>query len=38
MVIKPILAEEIGENPACAGNRESLGVFGPIRMIVRIGK
>jgi hypothetical protein len=38
MVIKPILAEEIGENPRCSGNREGLGGFAPIRMIVGIRK
>jgi hypothetical protein len=27
---KPILAEEISENPCCSGNRESLDVFAPI--------
>ena len=32
MVIKPILAEEISENPCGSGNRESLGDFAPIRM------
>ena len=36
MVIKPILAEEISENPRCSGNREGLGGFAPIRMIVGI--
>src|SRR5271157_1049164 len=36
MLIKPILAEEISENPCCSGNREGLGVFAPIRMIVGI--
>src|ERR1700728_3658977 len=35
--IKPILAEEISENPCCSGNREGLGGFAPIRMIVGIG-
>jgi hypothetical protein len=34
MVIKPILAEEISENPRCSGNREGLGGFAPIRRIV----
>jgi hypothetical protein len=38
MVIQPILAEEISENPCCSGNREGLGVFAPIRMIVGIRK
>ena len=38
MVIKPILAEEISENPRCSGNREGLGGFAPIRMIVGIRK
>jgi hypothetical protein len=38
MVIKLILAEEISENPCCSGNREGLGVFAPIRMIVGIRK
>jgi hypothetical protein len=38
MVIKPILAEEISENPYCSGNLEGLGVFAPIRMIVGIRK
>jgi hypothetical protein len=33
MVVKPILAEEISENPCCSGNREGLGDFAPIRMI-----
>jgi hypothetical protein len=32
MVIKPILAEEIGEYPCCSGNREGLDGFAPIRM------
>src|ERR1700722_4023930 len=36
--IKPILAEEISENPCCSGNREGLGGFAPIRMTVWIGK
>ena len=36
-VIQPILAEEISENAGCSGNREGLGVFAPIRMIVGIG-
>jgi hypothetical protein len=38
MVIKPILAEEISENPYCSGNLEGLGVFTPIRMTVGIRK
>jgi hypothetical protein len=38
MVIKPILAEEISENPRCSGNREGLGGFAPILMIVEIRK
>jgi len=38
MVIKPILAEEISENPCCSSNREGLGVFAPIRMTVEIRK
>jgi hypothetical protein len=38
MVIKPILAEKISENPYCSGNLEGLGVFGPIRMIAGIQK
>jgi hypothetical protein len=33
---KPILAEEISQNPCCSGNREGLGVFAPIRRIVGI--
>jgi hypothetical protein len=37
-IIKPILAEEIRENPYCSGNLEGLGVFAPIRMIVGIRK
>jgi hypothetical protein len=36
MVIKPVLAMEIGENPCCSGNSEGLGVFAPIRIIVGI--
>jgi len=36
--IKPILAEEISENPCCSGNREGLSVFAPIRMIAGIRK
>ena len=36
MVIKPILAEEISENPCCSGNREGLDGFAPIRMTVGI--
>ena len=38
MVIKPMLAEKISENPRCSGNREGLGGFAPIRMIVGIRK
>ena len=38
MVIKPILAEEISENPCCSGNREGLGGFAPIRMTAGIRK
>jgi hypothetical protein len=38
MVIKPILTEEISENPYCSGNCEGLGGFVPIRMIVGIRK
>jgi hypothetical protein len=38
VVIRPILAEKISENPCCSGNREGLGVFAPIRMIVGIRK
>ena len=36
MVIKAILAEEIGENPCCSGNRKGFGDFAPIRMIAGI--
>jgi hypothetical protein len=36
MVNKPILAQEISENPRCSGDREGLDVFEPIRMIVGI--
>lgn len=36
--LRPTLAEEISENPCCSGNREGLGVFAPIRMIVEIRK
>jgi hypothetical protein len=32
VVIKPMLAEEISENPCGSGNREGLGEFAPIRM------
>ena len=38
IVIKPILAEEISENPRCSGNREGFGGFAPIRMTVGIRK
>ena len=38
MVIKPILAEEISENPCCSGNLEGLSGFAPICMIVGIRK
>ena len=38
MVIKPMLAEKISENPRCSGNREGLGGFAPIRMIAGIRK
>jgi hypothetical protein len=31
-------AEEVSENPCCPGNREGLGGFVPICMIVRIRK
>ena len=34
MIIEPILAEEISENPCRSANLESFGVFAPIRMIV----
>src|SRR5208283_766320 len=36
--IRRIQAEEIGENPCGAGNREGFGGFTPIRMIAGIGK
>jgi len=36
--IKPIPAEEIGEDPCCSGNREGLGEFTPMHMIAGIGK
>jgi hypothetical protein len=32
MVIEPMLAEEISENPCSSGNREGLDGFAPIRM------
>lgn len=38
MAIKSILAEEIRENPYCSANRESLGVFAPIRLTVGLRK
>src|SRR5208282_2763496 len=38
MIIQPMLAEEIGENPCCSGNREGLDGFAPIRMTAGIGK
>ena len=38
MVIRPMLAKEISENPRCSGNREGFGGFTPIRTIVEIGK
>src|SRR5580658_1766587 len=34
--LRPMLAEEISENPCCSGNRESLGVFAPVRMTVGV--
>ncbi len=33
-----LLAEEIGENPCCSGNREGLDGFAPIRMTAGIRK
>ena len=33
-----LLGEEISNNPYCSSNREGLGVFTPIRMIVAIRK
>jgi hypothetical protein len=36
MVVRPILAEEISENPCRSGNREGLGEFAPIRMTAGI--
>jgi hypothetical protein len=38
MVVKPLLAEEIRENPCCSGNRESFDGFAPIRMTAGIRK
>jgi len=38
MVIQPILAEHISENPDCSGNCEGFDGFAPIRMIVGIRK
>jgi hypothetical protein len=35
---RPILAEEISENPCCSGNREGLGDLAPIRMTAGIRK
>ena len=37
-VVGARLAEEIGENPDCSGNREGLGEFAPIRVTAGIGK
>ncbi len=38
MVIEPIVAEEIRENPCGSGDREGFGEFAPIRMTVRTRK
>jgi hypothetical protein len=38
LVIRARLAEEIGENPDCAGNREGFGDFAPIRVTAGIGE
>ena len=38
MVTKTILAEKIGKDPRCSGNREGLDCFAPSRMIVGIRK
>jgi hypothetical protein len=38
MVITPMLAEEVSENPCRSGNGEGLGGFVPIRVIVGIRK
>ncbi len=34
--VSPILAEEIGENPYCSGNRKSFDAFAPISVISHI--
>jgi hypothetical protein len=32
--LSPMLAEEISQNPSCSRDREGLGGFAPVRMIV----